>query len=188
METEKIERRAFMKGAALSALAFTVGGAQVLLTAREARAQGVPLHVLTAEERAALEALGDTLLPGAKDAGIAYYVDQQLSVDSNDSLLVARIVGVMPPYADFYRGGLAALNQASTKLHGAKFAELPPEKQHAFVEKMSQKNPDGWIGPPSPFFYFITRTDAIDVYYGTVEGFERLGVPYMPHIVPEKKW
>jgi hypothetical protein len=26
------------------------------------------------------------------------------------------------------------------------------------------------------------------VVYGTVEGFARLGVPYMPHILPERSW
>jgi len=30
----------------------------------------------------------------------------------------------------------------------------------------------------------MVRSDAVDVVYGTVEGFERLGVPYMPHILP----
>ena len=37
-----IERRDLIKGAAIGALAFTVGGVEVLLTAREARAQNVP--------------------------------------------------------------------------------------------------------------------------------------------------
>jgi hypothetical protein len=73
-------------------------------------------------------------------------------------------------------------------MHNTKFADLTSEKRHALVEQMRQKNPDDWNGPPSPFFYFVTRTDAIDVYYGTVEGFERLGIPYMPHILPERKW
>jgi hypothetical protein len=185
---EKIKRRVFVKGAAVSALAFTVGGAQVLLTAREARAQGVPLKVLTPDERATLEALGDTLLPGAAEAGIAYFVDQQLSADPGECLLTARVVGVMPPYVDFYRAGLAGLDKASQKPHGAKFAALAADKRHEFVEQMRQKNPDGWDGPPSRFFYFVTRSDAVDVYYGTVEGFEKLGVPYMPHILPARKW
>ena len=37
----EIERRALMKGAALSALAFSVGGSQVLLSPREARAENI---------------------------------------------------------------------------------------------------------------------------------------------------
>jgi hypothetical protein len=49
-----IERRAFMKGAAIGALAFTVGGAEVLLTPRAARSQGVPLRTLTAAQAATL--------------------------------------------------------------------------------------------------------------------------------------
>ncbi len=185
---DKIERRVFMKGAAIGALAFTVGGAEVFLSAREARAQGVPFKVLTADERTALEALGDTLLPGAKDAGIAHYIDQQLSVEPAESLLAARVIGLTPPYVGFYRAGLAALDATSRKRHGKKFAALAAEKQHLFVDQLRQKNPDGWSGPPSPFFYFVTRSDVVDVYYGTVEGFERLQVPYMPHIVPPRKW
>jgi gluconate 2-dehydrogenase subunit 3-like protein len=182
------QRRLVLKGAALGALAYTVGGAQVLLSPREALAQGVPLKVLTADERAALEALGDTLLPGAKDAGLAHYVDQQLSVPASEALLIARAVGVMPPYANFYRAGLAALDAASQKGHGAKFAALPADKRAGFVEQIRQKVPEGWSGPPSPFFYFVSRADAVDAYYGTVEGFERLGIPYMPHIAPLKRW
>lgn len=181
-------RRLVLKGAALGALTYTVGCAEVLLSPREAQAQDVPLKVLSPDERAALEALGDTLVPGAKDAGLAHYVDQQLSVPASEALLMARAVGVMPPYANFYRAGLAALDSASQKAHGGKFAALPQDKRIDFVEQFRQKVPDGWSGPPSPFFYFVSRADAVDVYYGTVEGFERLGIPYMPHIVPLKRW
>jgi hypothetical protein len=182
------QRRLALKGAALGALAYTLGGAEVLLSPREAYAQDVPLRVLTADERAALEALGDTLLPGAKDAGYAHYIDQQLGAGPSEALLLARALGILPPYVNFYRAGLAALDQASAKAHGAKFAALDAEKRNQLVDQLRQKNPEGWSGPPSPFFYFVTRGDAVDVYYGTVEGFERLGVPYMPHIVPLKKW
>ena len=182
------DRRLVLKGAALGALAYTVGGAEVLLSPRDAMAQAVPLKVLTPDERAALEAFGDTLLPGAKDAGLAHYVDQQLSVPASEALLMARAVGVMPPYANFYRAGLAGLDAASQKAHGAKFAALSQEKRSSLVEELRQKVPDGWSGPPSPFFYFVSRADAVDVFYGTVEGFERLGIPYMPHIAPLKRW
>jgi hypothetical protein len=34
----------------------------------------------------------------------------------------------------------------------------------------------------------MLRNDAIDVVYGTVEGFARLSVPYMPHILPQRSW
>lgn len=38
-----------MQGAGLGALAFTIGGAEVMLTPRQARAEGVPLRTLTAD-------------------------------------------------------------------------------------------------------------------------------------------
>ena len=109
----EIERRALMKGAALSALAFTVGGAQVLLSPREARAQNIPFRTLTPEQAETLEALGETLVPGAQAAGIAHFVDQQLSVPPEEALLEARILNVRPPYANFYRAALGAIDRAS---------------------------------------------------------------------------
>jgi len=36
--------------------------------------------------------------------------------------------------------------------------------------------------------YFLMRHDAVDVVYGTVEGIESLGTPYMAHIVPVSRW
>jgi hypothetical protein len=32
------------------------------------------------------------------------------------------------------------------------------------------------------------RSDAVDVVYGTPAGFEALGVPYMEHIMPPRRW
>ena len=38
------------------------------------------------------------------------------------------------------------------------------------------------------FAYTVLRNDAIDVVYGTMEAYAALGVPYMAHIAPTKKW
>jgi hypothetical protein len=183
-----IRRRIVLKGAAIGALVFTIDGVELALSPREARARDVPLQVLAEEEAATLEALGDVLLPGARQAGIANYIDHQLAGDPGDALLIARSMNVPPPFVNFYRAGLRALDASTRKLHQAIFPELPPAAQVEFVRMMSRQNPDGWVGPPAPFFFAVTRNDAIDVVYGTVEGFEKLGVPYMPHIVPERKW
>src|SRR5215470_3133383 len=109
-----IERRAFMKGAGLGALAFTVGGAQVLMTPAQARAEGVPLRTLKPEEAETIEAMGEALVPGARQAGIANFVDQQLSIPAEEALLEARILNVKPPFANFYRAAIGAINAAST--------------------------------------------------------------------------
>ena len=53
----EIARRDFVAGAALGALAFSVAGSEVLLTPREARAQGVPFRVLEPQEVATLRQL-----------------------------------------------------------------------------------------------------------------------------------
>jgi hypothetical protein len=185
----EIERRALMKGAALSALAFSVGGAQVLLSPRAARAQNIPFRTLTPEQVETLEALGDTLVPGAKQAGISHFVDQQLSIPHGEALLEARILNVRPPFANFYRAALGAVDKASQAKNGdKKFARLNDDERHGFVDLMRQNKIDGWQGPAGPFVYLILRSDAVDVVYGTVEGYAALGIPYMPHIAPEKRW
>jgi hypothetical protein len=61
-----IERRAFVRGAAVGALAFSLNGLEILLTPRAARAQGVPLRTLSAAQAETLEAVGETLVPGAR--------------------------------------------------------------------------------------------------------------------------
>jgi hypothetical protein len=181
-----IERRAFMQGA--GALAFMVGGAEVLLTPGEARAQGVPLRTLKPDEAETIEALGETLVPDARKAGIANFVDQQISIPAEEALLEARILNVRPPYANFYRAAIGAIDRASETRGGKRFAQLDAAAQHDFVDLMRQNKIDGWQGPPGPFVYVLLRADAVDVVYGTMSGYESLGIPYMPHIAPTKRW
>src|SRR5256712_6435631 len=119
-----INRRDFMGGAAVGALAFTVGGAKVLLTAREARAQGVPFRLLNANEAETLESLGETLVPGARAAGVAHFIDQQLSVPAEEALLEARILNVRPPYANFYPAAIGGLVRRSQAQSGRRVARL----------------------------------------------------------------
>jgi hypothetical protein len=185
----EMERRAFMKGAAIGGLAFTVGGVEVLLTPRAARAQGVALRTLTATQAATLEALGETLVPGARQAGISHFVDQQISIPAEEALLEARILNVRPPYANFYRAALGAIDRASQGLNnGRPFAELSEAEQRNFVDSIRQNKVEGWQGPPGPFVYLVLRSDAVDVVYGTMDGYAALGIPYRPHIAPSKRW
>jgi len=185
----EIERRALMKGAALSALAFTAGGVEVLLSPQQARAQNIAFKTLNADQVATLEALGDTLVPGAKQAGISHFVDQQLSIPPEQALLEARILNIRPPYANFYRAALGAVDKASKAQNADRgFAQLNDSERHAFVDLMRQNKVEGWQGPPGPFVYLVLRSDAVDVVYGTMDGYAALGIPYMSHIAPEKRW
>src|SRR5437899_12041847 len=107
-----IGRRDFVRGAALGALAFTAGGVQILLTPREARARGVPYRLLAAGEAQTLDAIGETLVPGARDAGISHFIDQQISVPAEEALLEARMPNVRPPYANLYTAAIEAIDKA----------------------------------------------------------------------------
>jgi hypothetical protein len=183
-----IERRAFVKGAASGALAFTVGGSTVMLTARQARARNVPFRLLKEGEAELIEAMGETLVQGARAAGVAHFIDQQISVPAEEALLQARIMNVRPPFANFYRAAIKAVDGGSLKLFGHKFVELTPAQMIEFVRNMRQNKIDGWQGPRSSFVYAVLRADSVDVVYGTMEGYEALGIPYQAHIKPEKRW
>jgi Gluconate 2-dehydrogenase subunit 3 len=181
-------RRGFVKGAALGALAFTVGGVEILMAPREARGRGVPFRLLDAHQGDTLEALGETLVPQARLSGVAHFIDQQLSVPAQESLLQARILNFRPPFAEFYRAAIVSVDGASRKMFGKDFAGLAAGDQHAFAGLMRQNKLEGWTGKPGALVYAVLRADAVDVVYGTMEGYEALGIPYMPHIPPEKRW
>ena len=183
-----IGRRDFVKGATLGALAFSVGGVEVLMAPGEARARNVPFRLLDAHQGETLEALGETLVPQAREAGIAHYIDQQISVPPHEALLQARIFNIRPPFADFYRAAIVTIDESSRKIFGRDFAQLSAKDQREFVDRMRQNKIEGWTGRPGGAVYAVLRADAVDVVYGTMEGYEALGIPYMPHIPPEKRW
>src|SRR5438309_9812404 len=132
------KRREFMRGAAIGALAFTIGGVEVLLTPGAARAQGATLRLLRPDEAETLEALGETLVPGARAAGIAHFIDSQISVPAEEALLEARILNVRPPFADFYRAAIGALDKATAAQADQRFAWLPAPTQRELVNVMRQ--------------------------------------------------
>src|SRR6185437_382145 len=144
-----IGRRGFVKSATLGALAFSVGGVEVLLTPNQARARNVPFRMLDGHQGETLEALGETLVPKAREAGIAHYIDQQLSVPPHESLLQARIFNFRPPFAEFYRNTIVTIDESSRKSFGKEFAQLTAKDQREFVDRMRQNKIDDWKGKPA---------------------------------------
>ncbi len=177
-------RRSFIRSTGLGLLSFTIAGSTVLMTPRDARAKGASFRVLNDAEVELIETFGEALVPGARENGIAHFIDQQLFVDANDALLMIKYFNVRPPYANFYRTGLTALNGYSRHIHDKPFVALDDAAMHSLIATISNTIPEDWTGPPAPLLYLAVRSDAVDVVYGTVEGFERLGIPYMPHILP----
>lgn len=181
-------RRSFLRNSGIGLLTFYVGGCEVEMTPQEARDAKIPFSVLSGQEVSTLDALGEILLPGAAAAGLAHFIDHQLGAAGEDQLLMIKYLGMPPPFAPFYQGGLAAVNALSQLQKGKAFAELNQGEQTELLGQFAQGNPDGWEGPPGPFFYFVLRNDAVDVVYGTKDGIESLGIPYMAHIEPPSRW
>lgn len=184
-------RRVALTGGASALLTVSVGGCLKQLTARDAQDVGITLQTLTDEEAAILAALGETLVPGARDAGMVPYVDSGLTADVAECLLMIRYLDVPGPFAPFYKSGLAALQRFAMKERGNRFDALGAYDQADLVRTISGSQPDGWSdagAPPAPFFYFALRGDAIDVTWGTMEGFETFDQPYLAHIEPVTPW
>lgn len=181
-------RRTLLKSAALGLFAFQVAGCDKLLTPEDARQQGAGLQVLSRDEADLLEAFGEALVPGARVAGIAHYVDANLARLLADSLLTVRYLDVLPPHDAFYKNGLRALDAAARKLLGKPFARASEAEVKPLIAALLPGKVEGWEGPPPPLFYLAVRSDAADLVYGTRAAFERLKIPYMPHIEPPGDW
>lgn len=186
----KLTRRSLVDRAvkgSLLALTFKFGGASLLLTPAEARAQGVPLRKLDETQAQRLAILAEGMVPGAADSGVVHFVDHQLNEDPNESLLIAKYFGVALPYVNFYAKGLEVTDSMSRKATGKSIEQLDAGELEQLIASMI---PPGTVvdGYPVFLFYMCLRSDAVDVVYGTPKGFEKLNMPYMQHIMPPEGW
>jgi hypothetical protein len=184
--THRITRRELLSKMGTGLAVITISTAWGEITPAEAKVKGRPFRILTATEAIYLDEFADILLPGSREAGISHYVDDQLGREN--PLLLLKYMNYPSAYVDFYRLGLSALNRLSLSRYKGSFDKINEEQKMELVREISQKNPAEWNGPPAPLFYFVVRNDAVDVYYGTPQGFEKLGVPYMAHIMPKENW
>lgn len=180
-------RRDFVKSGGMT-LGFMVAGEILRLSPAQAYERGLQHHALSVAEVETLEALAEAIVPGAKQAGISYYLDAQLSAPTEDCLLMLKYLGVPPPFLPFYRSALQAVDQAAQGLFQRACSVLSTEQLNELVDKIASGQLGAWSGPPSGLVFFVLRSDACDVVYGTEAGFEQLGIPYMAHIVPDKPW
>ena len=187
---QNITRRTFvdraLKGSLLS-LSFKVGGSVLLLTPREARAKELPLQHLDVDQATMLELLGETIVPGSGDSGLVNFIDHQFGVSPDDCMLVAKFFQVEPPYKKFYLGGLSSMATAAEQHMGKPLETLDESELTQLIKEVSKPGTivDGY---PVFLFYLCLRSDAVDVVYGTPEGFKKLNVPYMEHILPPEGW
>lgn len=141
-----------------------------------------------ASAAATLAAWVDVLVPGAGQAGAVQFVAAQLARPRERACLTLRYLDWPGSYRAFYERGIAALDASAMARHARAFATLAaPERDALVADIVAGRTPD-WAGPPAGLFYFVSRADAVDVVYGTVAGFARLGVPYRPHVAPPLAW
>jgi hypothetical protein len=182
-----MQRKTLIGLGGASMLATSLAPALAVFDAREARAQGAPYAVLTAQDAAVLESLGDVLVPGARGAGLTHFIDHELA--SEQPRLFLRFSQLPEPLAAYYASWSRAFTSAVQSRTGKPFAALDAPARHAIVEALRGGTLAPWNAPaPAALFYTALRLDAVDVVYGTIAAFERLGMPYMPHIAPKTTW
>ena len=177
----EMQRRALLERRGLGALAFTVGGRRG--AAHAARGARPGRAVADLDRRAGRDPAMRSArhsFPARAQAGISHFIDQQLSVPAEEALLEARILNVRPPYANFYRAALGAVDSASQALNGGRsFAQLSEPEQREFVDSMRQNKIEGWQGPAGVVRLFAAaqrRRRCRLRHHGRLRG---LGIPYM---------
>jgi Gluconate 2-dehydrogenase subunit 3 len=147
------------------------------------------LRVLTADEAAAYDAWCDRLAPGAAEAGVSRYLDAQLAAPRDEAFLFLRVLA-NPPFEDFYRHGIAGIEQETRARFGgdASYTTLEGAQQRELIDAAAAEKTVAWKSPSPSLFFFVSRGDAVDVAYGTEAGFRRLRVPYIAHIRPPMPW
>ena len=88
----------------------------------------IPLTVLTIDEAKVVEALCSQIIPadewpGAKEAGVLYYIENQLA-------------GPLAGFASDYKSGIAALTGAAQKRFGKAFTEVAFTEQKQWLEEI----------------------------------------------------
>jgi len=167
MSEMDVSRRDLLRNLALSA---TLGGlsadaAQHVhhAAADEKKATGVyKPKAFNAHEFKSLQSLTDTIIPGARAAGAAEFID--LLASHNDEL------------AAIYTGGIAWMDREMHRRHGASnWVDAKKDQQTALLDLIAyKKNDSAELGPGIRFFEWA-RKMAADSYYTSKAGMEELG-------------
>jgi gluconate 2-dehydrogenase gamma chain len=158
-------RRAFLVGAAVSAGA--VAGAALVPEAQAQHAEHAQTAgaghehgnglgaFLNADDAATVEAFTERLWPGApdkpgaRDAGVANYIDLALA-------------GAYSELQDFYRRGLTQLDNYCNSAHGKPFVALDDTQQDAVITALEKGTATGFTWPSPQAFFNTVRTHAIE--------------------------
>lgn len=159
-------RRTFLIGAAIT----TAAGAALVPDAyareeRKSNAVAAPEHAhatgtgfgvfFSSGDAVTIAAMSERLMPGApgepgaRDAGVLNYIDLALA-------------GAYSDLQDFYRSGLAALDDHCRKIHSKPFAQLTAAEQDEVITAMAEGNASGFTWPTSQAFFNTVRTHTME--------------------------
>ena len=151
-------------GAAAVMPLMPAGIAEAARQAVAARKHGAPLTFFTPAQHRTVDVLAELIIPaddrspGAHEAGVADYIDY--------------VLGQSPPEdGAAWTAGLAALDQASTRDYGKRFAELSAEQQTAMLTAAAKNE----FSPATPLEHFFrdAKSHTIFAYYTTDIGIHR---------------
>ncbi|MFY2822455.1 gluconate 2-dehydrogenase subunit 3 family protein [Ruegeria sp. MALMAid1280] len=143
--------------------------------------------ILTTTEAETLAAWCTVIVSGAEEAGVARFVDENLAGNQSASLLLLRYIDASD-MAEFYRKGILGIEKECQHRFGLSFARVTAGQRMKMIEAAVASEMQVWTDPDPNFFYFISRSDAVDVVYGTQTGFADLKIPYLAHIPPPRPW
>ena len=134
-----VTRRDVVTTISTGIMATTVAGSGSLLEAAGSEPEAKHPKALSVEECRMLDALGDTLLPGAAAAGMSRYVNYQLGRET--SLLFLNYMDYPGSAIDFYKQGLKALDRQSRVRFNRPFTELNAHEKAELIRNLSQTMP-----------------------------------------------
>ena len=122
----------------------------------------------TAAEYAVVERLTEIIIPsdntpGAKEAGVAEFIDFMVASD--------------PDVQYGFRTGLAWLNAHAAQTEGKRFLELTPEQQTSLLEPLGFKDKARSDGESGRHFFRMMREYTVTGFYTSEIGFKELDNP-----------
>ena len=152
-------RRDFLKTAVAGAGAVATAG-----VAPPAAAQNAPMQMdhgaglgafFNQEESATISAFTERVMPGApgkpgaRDAGVLNYID-------------LAVAGAYSDLQEFYRHGLAQLDEYSRKTHNAAFSRLSAAQQDEIITALESGKADGFTWPTAREFFNTLRVHTME--------------------------
>ncbi len=179
---------------AIKLLSIVAGGAATgvagsLLIGRMDRSRPGGWKFLTADEVPLVEAVAEQIIPadqdpGAKGAGVVYFIDLQLA-------------GPYRRFQEKYRSGLLSLRQTSQQMHGKPFEKLAWDDQTELLKSLeADRAPkELWKDPSAAEFFNLVREHTMQGFYGSPRhggnknycSYRMLGLEY-PRILGQNRY